>query len=52
MGYEKFDSIIAINVFEHVKDDEFGMSELYKMLKKWYINYFGSSKQISLQCNR
>ena len=33
IGYDKFDSIIAINVLEHVKDDEFALSELYKMLK-------------------
>jgi SAM-dependent methyltransferase len=33
IGYEKFDSIIAINVLEHVKNDEFAISELYKMLK-------------------
>ena len=34
IGYEKFDSIIAINVLEHVEDDNFALSELYKMLKK------------------
>jgi len=34
IGYDKFDSIIAINVLEHVKDDEFALRELYKMLKK------------------
>ena len=34
IGYEKFDSIIAINVLEHVKDDLFALSELNKMLKK------------------
>lgn len=33
IGYDKFDSIIAINVLEHVKDDKFAFSELYKMLK-------------------
>lgn len=34
IGYEKFDSIIAINVLEHVKDDNFALLELHKMLKK------------------
>jgi SAM-dependent methyltransferase len=33
IGYEKFDSIIAINVLEHVEDDIFALQELYKMLK-------------------
>jgi 2-polyprenyl-3-methyl-5-hydroxy-6-metoxy-1,4-benzoquinol methylase len=33
IGYEKYDSIIALNVLEHVKDDEFVLSELYKLLK-------------------
>ncbi|MDE2589986.1 MAG: methyltransferase domain-containing protein, partial [Patescibacteria group bacterium] len=33
IGYEKFDSIIAINVLEHVENDEFAIKELYKMLK-------------------
>jgi 2-polyprenyl-3-methyl-5-hydroxy-6-metoxy-1,4-benzoquinol methylase len=34
IGYEKFDCIIAINVLEHVKKDEFVLQQLYKMLKK------------------
>jgi SAM-dependent methyltransferase len=34
IGYEKYDSIIALNVLEHVKDDEFVLHELYKVLKK------------------
>ncbi len=33
IGYEKFDSILAINVLEHIKNDEFALEELYKMLK-------------------
>lgn len=33
IGYNKFDSIIAINVLEHVKNDEFALEELFKMLK-------------------
>jgi len=33
IGYEKFDSIIAINVLEHVEDDIFALQQLYKMLK-------------------
>src|SRR5690242_12124141 len=28
IGYGKFDSIIAINVLEHVKDDEFALQQL------------------------
>lgn len=34
IGYEQFDSIIALNVLEHIKDDLFALQELYKMLKK------------------
>lgn len=34
IGYEKFNSIIALNVLEHVRDDEYAFRELYKMLKK------------------
>ena len=34
IGYEKFDSIIAINVLEHVEDDAYALTYLHKMLKK------------------
>lgn len=34
IGFEKFDSIIALNVLEHVKNDEFALEQLYKMLRK------------------
>jgi 2-polyprenyl-3-methyl-5-hydroxy-6-metoxy-1,4-benzoquinol methylase len=34
IGYEKYDSIIALNVLEHIKDDELALRELYKVLKK------------------
>ena len=34
IGYEKFDSIFGLNVLEHVKDDEFALNQLHKMLKK------------------
>jgi SAM-dependent methyltransferase len=34
IGYEKFDSILAINVLEHIKNDEFALEELHKMLKR------------------
>jgi len=34
IGYEQFDSIIAINVLEHVENDEFALQQLHKMLKK------------------
>jgi 2-polyprenyl-3-methyl-5-hydroxy-6-metoxy-1,4-benzoquinol methylase len=34
IGYEKFDSIVAINVLEHVEDDIFALQQLYKMLKR------------------
>ena len=33
IGYGKFDSIVAINVLEHVKRDEFALRQLYKMLR-------------------
>lgn len=33
-GYEKFDSIVALNVLEHVENDEFALEQLYKMLRK------------------
>jgi SAM-dependent methyltransferase len=33
IGYEKFDSIVALNVLEHVEKDEFALQQLYKMLK-------------------
>lgn len=33
IGYEKFDSILAINVLEHIENDELALEELYKMLK-------------------
>jgi ubiquinone/menaquinone biosynthesis C-methylase UbiE len=34
IGYEKYDSIVAINVLEHVRDDLLALHETYKMLKK------------------
>ena len=34
IGYGKFDSILALNVLEHVKNDEFALEQLYKMLKE------------------
>lgn len=34
IGYEKHDSIIAINVLEHVRDDRLVLNEIYKLLKK------------------
>jgi len=34
IGYEKFDSIIAINVLEHVENDNFALEHIFKMLKK------------------
>jgi len=34
IGYAKFDTILAINVLEHVKNDEFVLTQLYRMLKK------------------
>jgi 2-polyprenyl-3-methyl-5-hydroxy-6-metoxy-1,4-benzoquinol methylase len=33
IGYEQFDSILALNVLEHVENDEFALKQLYKMLK-------------------
>lgn len=33
IGYGKYDSIIALNVLEHIKDDLLALQELYKMLK-------------------
>lgn len=34
IGNEKFDTIIAINVLDNVKDNEFALQQLYKLLKK------------------
>lgn len=34
IGYKKFDSILAVNVLEHVENDEFAFSQLYDMLKE------------------
>jgi SAM-dependent methyltransferase len=34
IGYELFDFIIALNVLEHIKDDQFALRELHKMLRK------------------
>jgi SAM-dependent methyltransferase len=33
IGYEKFDSILGLNVLEHVENDEFALQQLYRMLK-------------------
>jgi SAM-dependent methyltransferase len=33
IGYGNFDSIVAINVLEHVEKDEFALEQLYRMLK-------------------
>ena len=33
IGYEKFNSIFALNVLEHIKNDEFALEQLFKMLK-------------------
>ena len=33
IGYEKFDSIFALNVLEHIKNDEFAFEQLYHMLR-------------------
>jgi SAM-dependent methyltransferase len=33
IGFEKFDSIVAINIIEHIIDDEFVLQQLYKMLR-------------------
>ena len=32
IGYNKFDSILAINVLEHIENDEFALTQLYDML--------------------
>lgn len=34
IGYKKFDSILAVNVLEHVENDEFAFAQLYNMLKE------------------
>jgi len=34
IGYNKFDTIVAINVLEHVKNDDFVFEQLYRMLRK------------------
>jgi SAM-dependent methyltransferase len=34
IGYEKFDSILSLNVLEHVENDEFALQQLYRMLKE------------------
>lgn len=34
IGYKKFDSILAVNVLEHVENDELAFSQLYDMLKE------------------
>lgn len=34
IGYEMFNFIIALNVLEHIKDDQRALQELYRMLKK------------------
>ncbi len=33
IGYGQFDSIMAVNVLEHVENDEFALTQLYNMLK-------------------
>jgi 2-polyprenyl-3-methyl-5-hydroxy-6-metoxy-1,4-benzoquinol methylase len=33
IGYERFDSVLGLNVLEHVENDEFALRQLYKMLK-------------------
>jgi 2-polyprenyl-3-methyl-5-hydroxy-6-metoxy-1,4-benzoquinol methylase len=33
IGYEKFDSILGLNILEHVENDEFALQQLYKLLK-------------------
>ncbi len=33
IGYGQFDSIMAINVLEHVENDEFALTQLYNVLK-------------------
>ena len=32
IGYNKFDSILAVNVLEHIENDEFALNQLYGML--------------------
>jgi len=34
IGYEMFDTIVAMNVLEHLQDDEFVLQQLYRLLKK------------------
>jgi SAM-dependent methyltransferase len=34
IGYEKYDLILALNVLEHISDDQLALRELYKVLKK------------------
>lgn len=34
IGYKKFDSILAVNVLEHVENDEFAFTQLYDMLNE------------------
>jgi SAM-dependent methyltransferase len=34
VGHEMFDTIIAMNVLEHLQDDDFVLQKLYRMLKK------------------
>jgi 2-polyprenyl-3-methyl-5-hydroxy-6-metoxy-1,4-benzoquinol methylase len=34
IGYEKFDSILGLNVLEHIENDEFALQQLYRMLKE------------------
>jgi ubiquinone/menaquinone biosynthesis C-methylase UbiE len=34
VGYGMFSFIIALNVLEHIKDDQFALQELYRMLQK------------------
>jgi 2-polyprenyl-3-methyl-5-hydroxy-6-metoxy-1,4-benzoquinol methylase len=46
IGYEKYDSIIAINVLEHVRDDQLALREIYKMLKT------GGILVILVPCNK
>lgn len=33
IGYGKFDTILGLNVLEHVENDEFALQQLYRMLK-------------------
>lgn len=34
IGYKKFNSIVAVNVLEHVENDEYALLQLYQMLRK------------------